>query len=303
MPETTRRRFDDFEQRRASVAGAEIDYVVAGDGPPVVLLHGFPQTRAMWRDIAPALAETRTVVVPDLRGYGASSVPPSAPDHAQASFRAMGEDVVAVLRELGHERFAVVGHDRGARVTHRLALDHPDAVERAAVLDILPTLTMYESADQAFARGYWHWFFLIQPAPLPEAMLSGAIEQFLQTQLGGARRSGAVSEEAFAAYLTAARDPEVVRGWCEDYRAAASIDLEHDRADRAAGRRVACPLLALWGTRNPAWALYADFLAIWREHAADVRGEGLDCGHFIPEEEPAKTLELLAAFLGSGSSP
>ncbi len=299
MPETARKNFHDFERRRTSVPGAEIDYLVAGDGPPVVLLHGFPQTRVMWRDIAPVLAGTRTVVVPDLRGYGASSVPPSAPDHAQASFRAMADDVVAVMGELGHERFAVVGHDRGARVTHRLALDHPEAVERAAVLDILPTLTMYERADQRFARSYWHWFFLIQPAPLPEAMLSGAIEQFLCTQFGGVQRSGAVSEEAFAAYLAAGRDPEVVRGWCEDYRAAGSIDLEHDRADRDAGRRVTCPLLALWGTRNPVWEQYRDVLAVWREHAADVRGEGLDCGHFIPEEEPAKTLELLRTFLGA----
>ena len=203
-----------------------------------------------------------------------------------------------MLRQLGHERFAVVGHDRGARVTHRLALDHPDAVERAAVLDILPTLTMYESADRRFGGIYWHWFFLMQPAPLPEAMLSGAIEQVLRTQLGGALRSGAVSEEAFAAYLAAGRDPEVVRGWCEDYRAAASIDLEHDRADRDAGRRITCPLLALWGSRNTIWQLYPDFLAIWREHALDVSGEALDCGHYIPEEQPARTLELLGAFLG-----
>jgi haloacetate dehalogenase len=253
----------------------------------------------MWRDIAPALAETRTVVVPDLRGYGASSVPPSAPDHAQASFRAMAGDIVAVMRGLGHERFAVVGHDRGARVTHRLALDHPTAVERAVVLDILPTLTMYESADQRFARTYWHWFFLIQPAPLPEAMLSGAIEQFLRTQFRGAVESGAVSEEAFAVYLAAGRNPETVRGWCEDYRAAASIDLEHDRSDRDAGRRIGCPLLALWGTRNPVWQQYADFLGSWRDHASDVRGAGLDCGHFIPEEQPAQTLDLLGAFLGS----
>ena len=299
MAGTARQNLDDFERRRTSIAGAEIDYLVAGNGAPVVLLHGFPQTRAMWRHVAPALAETRTVVVPDLRGYGASSVPPSSPDHAQASFRAMADDVVAVMRGLGHERFAVVGHDRGARVTHRLALDHPDAVERAAVLDILPTLTMYESADMRFARLYWHWFFLIQPAPVPEAMLSGAIEQFLRTQLGGVLRSGAVSGEAFAAYLAAARNPETVRGWCEDYRAAASIDLEHDRADRDAGRLVACPLLALWGTRNPVWEQYPDFLAIWREHAPAVGGEALDCGHFIPEEEPATTLELLSAFLGS----
>ena len=291
--------FEQFERRRLILPGAEVDLLVGGSGPPVVLLHGFPQTRVMWRDVAPALAATRTVVVPDLRGYGASSVPPSAPDHAQASFRAMAGDVVALMRELGHPRFAVVGHDRGARVTHRLALDHPGAIERAAVLDILPTLTMYERADRRFATIYWHWFFLIQPAPFPETLLAAAIEPVLRAQLGGLLRSGAVSEEAFAAYLAAARDPEVLRGWCEDYRAAASIDLEHDRADRDAGRLLGCPLLALWGARNPVWELFGDVLAIWRGHAVDVRGEALDCGHFVPEEAPRRTLELLRGFLGA----
>src|SRR4029079_2977649 len=170
--------FEGFERRRAQLDGVEIDYVVAGSGPPVALLHGFPQTRAMWRGVAPALAASHTVVVPDLRGYGASSVPASLHDHAQASFRAMAGDVVALLGGLGHERFAAIGHDRGARVTHRLALDHPAAVERAAVLDILPTLTMYERTDQRFASIYWHWFFLIQSAPFPELLLTGAMEPF-----------------------------------------------------------------------------------------------------------------------------
>ena len=290
--------FEGFERRRAQLDGVEIDYVTAGAGPPVVLLHGFPQTRAMWRSVAPVLAESHTVVVPDLRGYGASSVPATMHDHHQASFRAMAGDVAGLLRQLGHERFAAIGHDRGARVTHRLALDHPDAVERAAVLDILPTLTMYERADRRFATIYWHWFFLIQPAPFPETLLGGAIEPFLRTQLRGQVQSGAVSAEAFDAYLEAARDPEVVRGWCEDYRAAATIDLVHDRADRDAGRRIACPLHVLWGGRNPVWEQFGDPLAIWREHAAgDVRGEALDCGHFLPEEAPERTLHLLEAFL------
>jgi haloacetate dehalogenase len=252
----------------------------------------------MWRTVAPALTGSHTVVVPDLRGYGASSVPATLHDHHQASFRAMAGDVAGLLRHLGHDRFTAIGHDRGARVTHRLTLDHPDAVERAAVLDILPTLTMYERTDRRFASIYWHWFFLIQPAPFPETLLGAAIEPFLRAQLRGQVQSGAVSAEAFDAYLGAARDPEVVRGWCEDYRAAATIDLVHDRADRDAGRRVGCPLLVLWGGRNPVWEQFGDPLAIWREHAAgEVRGEALDCGHFLPEEAPERTLHLLEAFL------
>jgi haloacetate dehalogenase len=253
----------------------------------------------MWRSVAPPRAASPTVVVPDLRGYGASSVPATVHDHAQASFRAMAGDVVALLRGLGHERFTMIGHDRGARVTHRLALDHPAALERAAVLDILPTLSMYERTDQRFASTYWHWFFLIQPAPLPETLLLGAMEPFMRAQLRGQVQSGAVSAEAFAAYLAAAEDPDVVRGWCEDYRAAATIDLVHDRADRDAGRKITCPLLVLWGGRNPAWETFGDLLAIWREHATgEVRGEALDCGHFLPEEAPERTLRLLEAFLG-----
>jgi haloacetate dehalogenase len=290
--------FEGFQHGRSAREGVEVDYVAGGAGPPVVLLHGFPQTRAMWREVAPALATSHTVVVADLRGYGASDVPPAEPDHAQASFRAMAADVVELMRGLGHERFAVVGHDRGARVTHRLALDHPGVVERAAVLDILPTLTMYERTDQAFATGYWHWFFLIQPAPLPETLLEAAIEPFLRLQLRGMVESGGVSPEVFAGYVAAARAPGVLRGWCEDYRAAASIDLEHDRADRAAGRRIACPLLVLWGARNRVWELFGDVPGIWREHASGaVTGEALDCGHFLPEEAPARTLELLQSFL------
>ena len=289
--------FEGFRQGRASGAGAQIHFVVGGSGPPVVLLHGFPQTHAMWREVAPVLAASHTVVAPDLRGYGASEAPPSTADHDSFAFRAMADDVVAVLAELGCERFAVVGHDRGARVAHRLALDHPERVERAAVLDILPTLAMYEGSDQAFATRYWHWFFLIRPAPFPERLLSASIDYFMETQLGPLLGSGAISAEAQAAYLEAARDPEVVRGWCEDYRAAATIDLEHDRADRAAGRRIECPLLVLWGERNEVWKGFEDPLVVWGRHAADVRGRGLDCGHYLPEEAPGETAELLARFL------
>jgi haloacetate dehalogenase len=289
--------FDGFRQERASGAGAQLRFVVGGSGPPVVLLHGFPQTHVMWRHLAPVLALSHTVVAPDLRGYGASEVPPSAADHGTFSFRAMADDVVALMAGLGFERFAVVGHDRGARVAHRLALDHPERVERAAMLDILPTLAMYEGTDQAFGTRYWHWFFLIQPAPFPERILSASVDFFMQAALGPLVASGAISAEAYTAYLDAARDPEVVRGWCEDYRAAATIDLEHDRADRAAGRRIACPLFVLWGAGNEVWKGFEDALVVWRRHADDVRGRALDCGHHLPEEAPDETAELLAGFL------
>jgi haloacetate dehalogenase len=291
--------FEGFRHEDASGAGAQLRFVVGGSGTPVVLLHGFPQTHVMWRHVAPVLAASHTVVAPDLRGYGASEVPPSAADHGTFSFRAMAEDVVALMAGLGFERFAVVGHDRGARVAHRLALDHPERVERAAVLDILPTLAMYEGADQAFGTRYWHWFFLIQPAPFPERILSASVDFFMQAGLGPLVASGAISAEAYTAYLDAARDPEVVRGWCEDYRAAATIDLEHDRADRAAGRRVTCPLFVLWGARNEVWKGFEDALVVWRRHADDVRGRALDCGHYLPEEAPDETAELLAGFLAA----
>jgi haloacetate dehalogenase len=289
--------FDAFQRGCADGAATELAYVIGGSGPPVVLLHGFPQTHVMWRSTAPALAETHTVVAPDLRGYGASPAPPSAPDHAPASFRMMAADVVALMAGLGFERFAVVGHDRGARVAHRLALDHPERVQRAALLDILPTIEMYEQADREFATHYWHWFFLIQPAPFPERLIIASVETVMHGALGPLLASGAVSADAYAAYLAAARDPDVVRGWCEDYRAAATIDLEHDRADRAAGRRVGCPLLVLWGVRNPVWDGFGDVLAVWRQYATDVRGEAIASGHFLPEEAPDATLERLRPFL------
>ena len=254
-----------FETRRIETAdGVRIHVQTAGDGPPVLLLHGFPQSLLMWRKVAPALATEHRVVALDLRGYGLSDRPPTTPDHAPYAFRAMARDAVDVLQALGIDRVAVVGHDRGGRVAHRLALDHPERVERVAVLDIMPTLTMYETADRAFAHAYWHWFFL-PLAELPEALLGAAPEAFMRFTLGDVVASGAIEEEAFAAYLRAFAAPGAIRAMCEDYRAAATIDLEHDRADL--GRRLPMPLLALWGSENPVWE-GRDVLAAWRERAA-----------------------------------
>lgn len=289
--------FEGFERRRVATSGAEISLVVGGAGPPLLLLHGFPQTRAIWHKTAPALAERFTVVAPDLRGYGESERVASAPDHASQSKRAMAQDQVEAMGALGFERFQVVGHDRGARVAHRMALDHPGRVRRVAVLDIVPTLRVFESVDQRLATAYYHWFLLIQPAPLPEHVIGLDPEFFLRRTLaswGG--NAEFVTPEAFAEYLRALRDPAALHAMCEDYRAAAGIDLEHDRASRAAGERVRCPLLALWGERGAMGRLY-DVLATWRDVADDVGGRAFGCGHFLPEEAPEDTLAALREFL------
>ncbi|WP_029032562.1 alpha/beta fold hydrolase [Salinarimonas rosea] len=277
--------------------GIAMNVRTAGSGPPVLLLHGHPQTSATWYRIAPALAERFTVVASDLRGYGDSAKPPSTPDHAPYSKRAMARDQVAVMRTMGHARFAVVGHDRGGRVAHRMALDHPDAVARLAVLDIAPTLTMYERTDRTFATRYFWWFFLIQPHPLPERMIGADPAFYLRHHLAGQSRTPGVPEERLVAeYLRCYDDPAGIHAICEDYRAAATIDLDHDRADVAAGRRVAAPLLALWGAQGTVGALY-DVLATWRERAEDVRGGALPCGHLLQEEAPDALLAALVPFL------
>ena len=285
-----------FVQQDVETSGARIRVAVAGSGPPVLLLHGHPQTHITWYKVAPDLREAGyTVVATDLRGYGDSAKPPGGGDHGAYSKRAMALDQVEVMRSLGFARFAVVGHDRGARVAHRMALDHPDTVDRLALLDIAPTATMYELTDKEFATRYFWWFFLIQPYDLPERMIGADPESFLRRHLAGqAKTPGALNEAVVQEYLRCYRDPATIHAICEDYRAAASIDLEHDRAD--ADRPVIAPLLALWGARGTVGALY-DVLATWREKALHVRGRALDCGHTLQEELPEQTLAELLEFL------
>jgi haloacetate dehalogenase len=286
--------FDGLTRTCVTTSGAEINVVYGGSGPPVLLLHGSPQTHAMWHAVAPRLAEHHTVVAADLRSYGDSSKPPGGGDHADYSFRAMAADQLEVMRSLGHERFALVGHDRGARVAHRLALDHPDAVERMAVLDIVPTSYVYGHADRRLATLYFHWFFLIQPEPLPERLIGGDPLFFVRRILSFSGGLDAYAPEALAEYERCFVEPATIRGLCEDYRAAASIDLEHDEVDR--DRRIECPLLLLWGARSAVGALYQP-LEVWRSFATDVRGRALDAGHFLAEERPRETLAELEPFL------
>jgi haloacetate dehalogenase len=286
--------FPGFEQRRITTAGAEINLVTGGSGPPLLLLHGYPQTHVMWRKIAPRLAQDFTLVIPDLRGYGDSSKPPGGPDQTAYSKRALAQDQVETMAALGFERFRVAGHDRGARVTHRLLRDHPEHIERAALLDIVPTLYRFETLDQKAATGSYHWFFLIQPNPFPERLIGGEAEFYLRWTLGLYRNPPAALEpEAFAEYLRCFSNPETIRATCDEYRAGAGIDLEHDRADR--GRKVAMPLLVLWGRRSGQGSGY-DVLSVWREHAENVTGRAIDSGHFLPEEAPEATYKALRAF-------
>ena len=289
--------FPGFRSARIEGAGATIACAIGGSGPPLLLLHGFPQTHAMWHRVAPALADRYTVVCADLRGYGDSSKPPTDAKHAPYSKRAMAADQVGLMRALGLPRFAVVGHDRGARVAHRLAADHPDRVDRVVLLDIAPTLAMYERADRRLATAYWHWFFLIQPAPLPERLIA-ADPAFYLEQLMGNRSAGLApfAPVAWSEYVRCMRDPRTVHAICEDYRASATIDLEHDRADRAAGRRLAMPVRVLWGEHGVIGRLY-DPLAEWRAVADTVDGGPLACGHYIPEEAPQALLAALDGFL------
>ncbi len=288
--------FPGFAARRVDTSGAQIHCIVGGSGPPLLLLHGYPQTHAMWHRVAPALASAYSVVCADLRGYGDSSKPASDASHAAYAKRAMAADMVELMRELGHVRFLLAGHDRGGRVAHRLCVDHPDAVERVAVLDISPTRVMFGGTDQAFATAYYHWFFLIQPHDLPERMIGADPIYYLHKKLGGwGSGAGIFDSRALAEYERCFRDPATIHATCEDYRAAASIDLEHDAAAVAAGRKVACPLLVLWGDKGVVHRLFAP-LGDWRAVADDVRGRALPSGHYLAEEAPAETLAELAAF-------
>ena len=287
--------FPGFTARDVDGAGARIHCVVGGSGPPLLLLHGYPQTHAMWHKVAPALAESFTVVCADLRGYGDSGKPASAPPHDLYSKRAMAADMVAVMRTLGFGRFRLAGHDRGGRVAHRLCRDHPRVVERVAVLDISPTLTMFERTDQAFATAYYHWFFLIQPFDLPERMIGADAAWYLAAKMKrwSAGETSFFDPRAWAEYERCFCDPATIHASCEDYRAAATIDLVHDRDDL--DRKLAMPLLALWGAKGVVHRLF-DPLRDWGEVAHDVRGEALPAGHYVAEEASHATLRHFRAF-------
>jgi len=283
-----------FTARRLRHDGVELHARCGGAGPPLLLLHGHPQTHAMWHRVVPQLAQRFRVVAMDLRGYGDSSRPAPDDAHAMHAKRAMARDAAGVMAQLGHARFAVCAHDRGARVAHRLALDHAPRVSRTMLLDIAPTLAMYEQTGEAFARAYWHWFFLIQPAPLPERLIEADPVAYLR-DVTGRRHAGpdVFDPRARAEYERCIARPSSAYSICEDYRASAGIDLVHDREDRDAGRRVETPLRVLWGAHGTVGRCF-DVLALWRERALQVSGRALPCGHYVPEEAPG---ELLAEAL------
>ncbi|MDM0080817.1 alpha/beta hydrolase [Variovorax sp. J31P179] len=291
--------FDAFTSFDLTRNGVKVHGRIGGRGAPLLLLHGHPQTHANWHRVAPRLAEQFTVVLVDLRGYGDSGRPPADEAHSNYSKREMALDALHAMRAHGFERFGVLAHDRGARVAHRLAADHPQAVERLMLLDIAPTLAMYENTSEAFARAYWHWFFLIQPPPLPEALIESDPVRYIRSVMGG-RHAGLApfTPEALAEYERCAAIPGSAQAICEDYRASAGIDLDHDRADIAAGRRLAQPLRVLWGAHGAVGRSF-DVLSLWRERADDVAGGALPCGHYIPEEAPAELLAEALAFFNA----
>ncbi len=290
--------YEGFEQRDVEHRGVTLHARVGGSGPALLLLHGHPQTHVMWHRVVEPLRSAFSIVAMDLRGYGDSSRPTSDDRHAAYSKRVMADDAVALMQALGHDRYFVCAHDRGARVAHRLALDHPHRVERLMLLDIAPTLAMYEGTTMAFARAYWHWFLLIQPAPLPERMIEADPVFYLRSVMGRRHAGlGAFAAQALAQYERCIGVPGSARAICEDYRASASVDLEHDRADRDAGRRLSMPLRVLWGAHGTVGSCFA-VLDLWRACAADVSGRALACGHYIAEEAPDELLREMRAFFG-----
>ncbi|NIO40220.1 MAG: alpha/beta fold hydrolase [Burkholderiales bacterium] len=286
--------FDGFTLKTLDTGAAKIRLRTGGNGPPLLLLHGNPQTHVMWHAVAPALAKYFSVVATDLTGYGMSSKPASSARHSAYSKRAMANDQVEVMRQLGYDRFMVAGHDRGARVAYRMALDHPEVVQKIVVLDIIPTLDAFERGGKDFGLGYYHWFFLAQPAPLPETLINADPEWYWRWHTDRVPRKF-FARQAVEDYLRCFRNPETIRAICEDYRAAITIDCELDAQDRDAGRRITCPLLALWGKQARLEQWY-DTLAIWREWADDVSGGALDCGHYLAEELPDETAAALISF-------
>ena len=289
--------FPTFEPQLVEVNGVHIQARVGGSGPPLLLLHGHPQTHAIWHRVAPELAKTHTLVMTDLRGYGDSSKPLGAPDHGNYSKRTLAQDQVAVMRHLGFDRFDVLAHDRGARVAHRMAVDHPAAVQRLVLLDIAPTLAMYAQTTDAFARAYWHWFFLIQPQPLPERLIEADPAAYVREVMG--RRSAGLApfdSRALAEYVRCLQLPGTAHGMCEDYRASASIDLVHDQLDRDAGVKLTQPLLVLWGEQGVVHRCFKP-LEEWQKIATQVNGGALPCGHYMAEEHPNGLLDRVLPFL------
>lgn len=293
----------DFRTAEIDTGETTIFTRTAGSGPPLLLLHGFPETHLMWRDIAPDLSSDFTVVCADLRGYGQSGCPTSADDHAPYAKRTMAQDMVTAMARLGFERFGVAGHDRGGRVAYRMALDHPGAVERVAVLDALPVEVVWSRADARFALGYWPWSLLAQPAPLPETILANSAESIVDNALGEwGSSANAFPPDVRAAYVAALRAPGHPEAICEEYRAAASIDVDHDRADRTAGIRIPCPVLVLWSADGPLERWYPEGpLAVWQQWSHDVRGHSIEGGHFFPEAAPAQTILALRTFFRTSS--
>lgn len=289
--------FDDFEINKISTNRGQLNVRSGGEGPPLLLLHGNPQTHAMWHRIAPALSQNFFVICPDLCGYGQSFKPPCSEDHAAYSKKEMARDMVNLMDELGHINFQVAAHDRGARVAHRMALDFPDRIEKLALLDIVPTIEHFERTDMAFAMGYYHWFWFAQPHPFPENVISSAPEDWFRAHTSREPKgAGFFHEKALADYLAAVRDPEMIRGMCEDYRAAATIDLVHDRSSRDQGVKIKCPLLVLWGNKGKIGEWY-DALNLWRSYCDnDVYGGEIASGHYLAEEAPDDVLSNFEHF-------
>jgi haloacetate dehalogenase len=292
--------FPGFEQTEVRTSGAIIPIVHKGDGPPVLLLHGFPESHVTWHKVAPRLAEQYSVYVPDLRGYGDSSHPSDGDRHVNYSFRAMALDQIETMRHFGHERFLVGAHDRGARVAHRLCLDYPKSVKRVCLMDIAPTLTMYRQTNKEFATRYMWWFFLIQPAPMPEHFIGLDPQYYLEQVLNVLNKTpGAIAREVMTEYLRCFCCTSTIHSGCEDFRAAAGIDLEMDEADDRVGNKIVAPVHALWGAKNTVGQEW-DIIATWRAKAASrVTGRGLDCGHFLQEERPEETSQELKQFFGT----